>query len=154
MRWCGASHPGTPPTPDGPPFVALLTPGVSHPHWSEHLALSRDLACALVQARDLTVRSGMLYLKTLAGLQRVDVLLRRVPGGTLDALELPASVSQNEGVTGLLDAARHGTVQVLNHPGAAVIEAPAFAAFLPALCRQLLGEPLRLATVPTLVAGG
>ncbi len=130
------------------PFVAMLTPGVGDPHWPEHLALSRDLGCALVQARDLTVRSGTVFLKTLRGLQQVDVLFRRVPGGTLDGLEL--STSPSAGVTGLLDAARSGAVQILNHPGAAAIEAPAFAAFLPALCRRLLGETLSLATIPTL----
>ncbi len=130
------------------PFLAMLTPGVDDPHWPEHLALSRDLGCALVQARDLTVRSGVVYLKTLRGLQQVDVLLRRVPGGTLDGLEL--SSSPGAGITGLLDAARSGAVQVLNHPGATAVEAPAFAAFLPALCRRLLGETLSLATIPTL----
>lgn len=130
------------------PYVALLTPGVGDPHWPEHLALSRDLGCALVQARDLTVRSGLVFLKTLRGLQRVDVLLRRVPGGTLDGLELASS--PGAGITGLLDAARSGAVRILNHPGAAAIEAPAFAAFLPALCRRLLGKTLALATIPTL----
>ncbi len=129
------------------PFIALLTPGVDDPHWPEHLALSRDLSCALVQARDLTVRSGILFLKTLRGLQQVDVLLRRVPGRTLDGLEL--STGSGAGVTGPLDAARSGAVQILNHPGAALIEAPAFAAFLPALCRKLLGQTLSLATIST-----
>lgn len=132
------------------PIIAMLTQGVDDPHWPEHLALSRDLSCALVQARDLTVRSGALFLKTLRGLQQLDVLLRRVSGGTLDSLELPSGPSPGSGIPGLLDAARHGAVQILNHPGAAVIEAPAFAAFLPALCRRLLGRTLFLATVPTL----
>jgi len=148
--WQDALVRAAPSTNGCTPIVAMLTQGVGDPHWPEHLALSRDLSCALVQARDLTVRSGILYLKTLRGLQQLDVLLRRVPGGTLDALELPSGPSPSSGVTGLLDAARHGAVQILNHPGAAVIEAPAFAAFLPALCRRLLGETLSLATVPAL----
>ena len=50
-------------------MVAMLTPGPADPHWPEHLALSRDLACALVEARDLTVRGGVLSIKTLDGLQ-------------------------------------------------------------------------------------
>ena len=129
------------------PFVALLTRGVADPQWPEHSTLSRDLNCALVQSRDLTVRSGVLYLKTLRGLQQVDVLLSRVPGDRLDPLEGEA------GVTGLMDASRHGAVRILNHPGAAVVEAPAMAAFLPALSRRLIGEPLRLATTPTLWLG-
>ena len=134
--------------PDGsPPVVALLTPGAQNPHWPEHLALSRDLACALVEAQDLTVQSGQLYLMTLNGQQQVDVLLRRVPGHGLDGLAHPGAAG---GITGLLEAARHGAVHILNHPGAGAIEAPGLAAFMPALCRRLLGERLRLATVPTM----
>ena len=147
--WQDALVRAVPPVAGRTPLVAMLTPGVADPHWPEHLALSRDLSCALVQARDLTVRSGALFLKTLGGLQQIDILLRRIPAGSLDALELQAS-HPGSGITGLLDAARHGTVRILNHPGAAVIEAPGFAAILPAVCRQLMGEPLRLATVPTL----
>ncbi len=129
------------------PVVAMLTPGPSDPHWPEHLALSRDLACALVEARDLTVRGGVLSIKTLEGLQPVDVLVRRVPGAGLDPLELPPG--PQAGVAGLLDAARQGSVRILNHPGAAVVEAPAFAAFMPVLARRLLGEALLLPTTPT-----
>ena len=131
------------------PVVAMLTPGPSDPHWPEHLALSRDLACALVEARDLTVRGGVLSIKTLDGLQPVDVLMRRVPGAALDPLELPGGTAAGMGVAGLLDAARGGAVQILNHPGAALVEAPAFAAFMPGLARRLLGEALALPTVPT-----
>ena len=132
------------------PFVALLTPGVSDPQWPEHLTLSRDLNCALVQSRDLTVRAGTLFLKTLRGLQKVDLLLSRVPGGMLDPLE---SSGYGPGVTGLMDAVRHGAVRILNHPGAAAVEAPALAAFLPAICRRLLGEALLLPTTPTIWLG-
>ena len=134
------------------PLIALLTPGVADPQWPEHLTLSRDLNCALVQARDLTVRDGSLFLKTLRGLQQVDVLLRRVPGGTIDPLEA-ATGPAGMGVTGLMDAVRHGTVRVFNHPGACAVEAPGIAAFLPGLCRQLLGEALLLATTPTVWLG-
>ena len=128
------------------PLVALLTPGPTDPHWPEHLALSRDLACALVEPRDLTVRGGVLSIKALQGLQTVDVLLRRVGGADLDPLELPG----HTGVTGLLDVVRTGAVQVVNHPGAAAVEAPAFAAILPRLARRVLGAELALATRPTL----
>ena len=84
------------------PVLAMLTPGPRDPHWPEHLALSRDLAAALVEGRDLTIRGGVLSIKTLDGLQPVDVLLRRVPGGMIDPLELAAG--SGFGVTGLLDA--------------------------------------------------
>ena len=127
-----------------PPVVAMLTPGPADPHWPEHLALSRDLACALVEARDLTVRAGVLSIKTLEGLQPVDILFRRVPGAGIDPLEL----ARMGGVAGLMDAARQGSVLIVNHPGTAVVEAAGFAGLLPALARRLLGEELLLGSVP------
>ncbi len=131
-----------------PGFAGILVPGASSPQWAGHLALARALGCAVVEPRDLTVRDGAVMLQTLSGLRRVDVLLRRIPSRGLDPLEMQ---SEGEvGVPGLLDAIRGGAVRVVNSPGAELAEAPALAAFLPALCRSLLGEPLRLATVPTL----
>lgn len=146
-RWQDALLRAAPGVEGRSPVVAILTHGPGDPHWPEHLALSRDLGCALVEPRDLTVRGGVLSIKTLDGLQQVDVLLRRVPGGQLDPLELPAG---GPGVAGLLDAQRQGTLQVFNHPGAAAVEAPAMAAFLPSLARRLLGQTLLLPTMPTL----
>ncbi len=131
-----------------PGFVAILTAGAADAHWPGHLALARVLGCAVVEPRDLTVRGGAVMLRTLSGLRRVDVLLRQVPSQGLDPLEMPEG--GGAGVPGLLDAIRGGAVRVLNSPGTELAEAPALAAFLPALCRNLLGEPLRLATVPTL----
>ncbi|MBW6399712.1 circularly permuted type 2 ATP-grasp protein [Roseomonas sp. HJA6] len=135
----------------GDPAVALLTRGTQSPRWFEDMLLSRELSCALVESGDLTVRDGTLHLKTLQGLQRVDVLLSRVEGATLDPLE--SSEAGTFGVPGLLDAARHGAVRILNAPGAALAEAPGFAAYLPALAERLLGEPLALPSVETLWLG-
>ena len=139
--------------PDGGenPGLALLTPGPGDKLWFEHVMLARELSCTLVEGADLTVRDGTLFLKTLRGLQRVDVLLRRQDGRTLDALELEPRPRQ--GVTGLLDAVRAGTVRIVNDPGAGCAEAPALAAFLPGLARHLLGEDLLLAGVPTIWMG-
>jgi uncharacterized circularly permuted ATP-grasp superfamily protein/uncharacterized alpha-E superfamily protein len=133
------------------PAVALLTPGTAHPHWFEHLFLSRELSCALVEPGDLTVRNGALFLKTLKGLQQIDVLVRRGDGRLVDPLELEGGGLS--GVPGLLDAVRAGNVHVVNDPGSAAAEAPALAAFLPALCQRLLGEDLKLPSVPTLWLG-
>ncbi|HWT10083.1 MAG TPA: circularly permuted type 2 ATP-grasp protein, partial [Roseomonas sp.] len=135
----------------GDPAVALLTRGTHAPRWFEDMMLSRELSCALVECGDLTVRGGVLYLKTLQGLQRVDVLLSRVEGAALDPLE--TSAAGTSGVPGLLDAARNGAVRILNAPGSALAEAPALAAFLPALARRLLDAPLALPSVETLWLG-
>jgi len=136
--------------PDGDrsPMVAMLAGGTEDAHWPEHAALAAELGCVLVQAGDLTVRGGKLWLRTLRGLRQVDVLFRRVSGAALDPVEQPGAAPS--GVMGLLEAARRGSVRLLNHPGAAAIEVPALAAFMPSLCRRLLGETLQLATLPSL----
>ncbi|MCB4822607.1 circularly permuted type 2 ATP-grasp protein [Roseicella aerolata] len=133
------------------PGVAMLTPGHSSPRWWEHVILSRRLSCALVEAGDLTVRDGALFLKTLRGLQPVDVLLRRMDGRRMDPLE--ADQSPLHGVAGLLEAVRGGRLRIVNDPGAGFAEAPGLAAFLPGLAPRLLGEPLRLAGARTLWLG-
>lgn len=130
------------------PAVALLSPGTGDAHWFEHVVLSRELGCALVEPGDLTVRGGALYLKTLVGLQPVDVVLSRLNATGLDPLDQPDSHAAG-GVPGILDAARHGALTLLNAPGAALAEMPALPAFLPALSEHLLGEALRLPSLPT-----
>jgi len=124
----------------GNPTVALLTRGTQHRHWFEHMHLARLLSCALVEGGDLTVRNGALFLKTLRGLQRIDLLLRQIDGRLIDPLELDGN--SVIGVPGLLDAARAGNVRIVNHPGSAVLEAKGLAALLPALCQRLLGSAL------------
>lgn len=131
--------------------VALLSPGPRGADWFEQVLLARHLSCALVEGGDLTVRDGALYLKTLRGLSRIGVLLRRQDGRSIDPLELdPDPVG---GVVGLLDAARAGAVRIVNDPGAGLAEAPAIAAFLPALAPRLVGEALRLPQAETLWLG-
>jgi uncharacterized circularly permuted ATP-grasp superfamily protein/uncharacterized alpha-E superfamily protein len=135
------------PQPGG---TALLTPGHTSPAWFEHVLLARDLACALVEGGDLTVRGGGLYLKTLRGLQPISVLLRAEHGDRVDPLELNPDAP---GVPGLLDAARGGRVSVLNDPGSHLAEAPALAAFLPSLAPALLHQELQLTGPATVWLG-
>jgi uncharacterized circularly permuted ATP-grasp superfamily protein/uncharacterized alpha-E superfamily protein len=126
--------------------VALLTPGHADPDWFGHVLLARELSCALVECGDLTVRAGKLFLKTLRGLQPIGVLLRGEQGSRIDPLELEPDAI---GVPGLLAASREGGVRIVNDPGTRLAEAPALAAFLPALARRLLGEELVLPGVET-----
>ena len=129
------------------PRIVLLTPGPYNETYFEHSFLARYLGYALVQGNDLTVRDTIVYMKTLGGLQRVDVILRRVDDNFCDPLELyPASYL---GVPGLLQAVRRGNVAVANAIGCGVLQAPGFLPFLPAVCRYLLGEELKLASVET-----
>ena len=141
-RWQEALRPLAPPGRANP-TVAILTPGTGHRQWFEHMHLARLLSCALVEGGDLTVRDGALFLKTMRGLQRIDLILRQMDGSLIDPLELDAD--SWIGVPGLLDAARTDSVRILNRPGSAVVEAPGFAALLPGLCQRLLGTDLLLA---------
>ena len=129
------------------PRVVLLTPGPYNETYFEHAYLARYLGYSLVQGNDLTVRDCRVYLKTLGGLQRVDVILRRVDDSFCDPLELYRE--SYLGVPGLVQAVREGTVAIANAIGTGVLQAPAFLPFLPSLCRHLLGEELQLPSVQT-----
>jgi len=129
--------------------VALLTTGHSDPLWFEHVLLARELSIGLVEGADLTIRGGAVFLKTLRGLQRIGVLMRRITGDHMDPLELDSHL----GTPGLLDAVRSGSVRVANSTGSALAEAPGLAAFLPSLCRRLLDEDLLTPSQATLWLG-
>lgn len=129
------------------PRIVLLTPGPYNETYFEHAYLARYLGFALVEGNDLTVRDRAVFLKTLGGLQPVDVILRRLDDDFCDPLSLRADSSL--GVPGLVEAVRAGTVTVANALGSGLVETPALMAFLPQLCRRLLGEELTLASVPT-----
>jgi len=135
------------PTDGEPPMVALLTAGPYNETYFEHVFLARYLGYPLVEGSDLTVRDNRVYLKTLQGLKRVHVLLRRLDDEYCD----PAALRTDStlGVAGLISAARAGTVVIANAVGSGVLESPALSGFLPAICDRLLGEPLRLPSVAT-----
>jgi len=129
------------------PQIVLLTPGPYNETYFEHAYLARYLGFPLVEGGDLTVRDRRVFIKTLEGLQPVDVILRRLDDSFCDPLELRADSFL--GVAGLVEAARAGNVTIANALGTGVIETPAILAFLPGLCRHLLGEELRLPSVAT-----
>jgi uncharacterized circularly permuted ATP-grasp superfamily protein/uncharacterized alpha-E superfamily protein len=146
--WLGALQALAPEGVDNP-RIALLTAGARQETWLEHLFLSRELGLELVEPGDLTVRGGAVFLKTLRGLRRVDVILRRIKGEHCDPLELCPGF----GVPGLMGALREGAVRLVNSPGSMAMEAPALLPCLPAASRQLLGEDLSLPAVETLWLG-
>lgn len=129
------------------PRVVLLTPGPYNETYFEHAFLAWYLGYALVEGGDLTVRGEHVFLKLLGGLQPVDVILRRLDDDYCDPLELRRDSFL--GVPGLTQAVRAGNVAVANALGSGLVETPALLAYLPALCRRLLGEPLRTASAPT-----
>jgi uncharacterized circularly permuted ATP-grasp superfamily protein/uncharacterized alpha-E superfamily protein len=129
------------------PRVVLLTPGSYNETYFEHAYLARYLGYSLVEGADLTVRDQTVYLKTLGGLERVDVILRRMDDGFCDPLSLRSDSSL--GIGGLVRAARRGNVTIANALGSGLVESPALLAFLPKLAERLLGEPLALPSVAT-----
>ena len=129
------------------PNVVLLTPGPHNETYFEHAYLARYLGFTLVEGGDLTVRDRRVFIKTLEGLQQVDVILRRVDDTFCDPLELRGDSFL--GVPGLVEAARAGNVTIANALGSGLVESPAFMAFLPSLCRHLLEEELILPSVAT-----
>ncbi len=129
------------------PHVVLLTPGPGNETYFEHSFLARTLGYPLVEGDDLTVRDSRVFLKTISGMRQVDVILRRVDSEWCDPLELRSDSLL--GVPGLLQAIRSGQVAVANGIGCGLLQSPAIIAFLPGLCRDLLGEDLRLPSVAT-----
>ncbi len=129
------------------PRIVLLTPGPHNETYFEHSYLAKYLGFTLVEGADLTVRERCVYLKTVEGLERVDVILRRVDDGFCDPLELRGDSLL--GVPGLVDAVVAGNVKVANALGSGLIESAAIMPFLPGLARHLLGEELKLPSVAT-----
>jgi uncharacterized circularly permuted ATP-grasp superfamily protein/uncharacterized alpha-E superfamily protein len=129
------------------PRIVLLTPGPLNETYFEHSYIARYLGFTLVQGADLTVRKRRVYLKTVDGLEQVDVILRRVDDSFCDPLELRGDSLL--GVAGLVDAIVAGNVKVANALGSGVIETAAIMPFLPGLCKELLGEKLKLPSVAT-----
>ena len=135
------------PRPAENPRIVVLTPGPYNETYFEHAFLARYLGYTLVEGGDLTVRDNRVFLKTLGGLLPVDVIVRRQDDNFCDPLELRSDSML--GVPGLVQAVRSGTVSVANALGSGLVESAAPASFLPGLCRQLLGEELKMPTVAT-----
>ncbi len=124
------------------PRVVILSSGPSHPYYPEHAYLASYMGYTLVRSRDITVRKGKVWLKTLQGLRPIDVILRWVKDNEIDSLELNEYCP--DGIPGLLQAVRSGNVKVINPLGAGVVESQALMPFLPAVAQRLLGQDLIL----------
>ncbi|GAC1621303.1 MAG: circularly permuted type 2 ATP-grasp protein [Bradyrhizobium sp.] len=129
------------------PRIGLLTPGQFSETYFEHATLARYLGFLLVEGDDLAVSGDRIHIRTVAGLKRLDVLLRRVDSSFLDPLELNAA--SQLGVPGLIDVLRKNGAVVANMPGSGVMEARALLGFLPSLSRRLFGEDLKMPHIAT-----
>jgi uncharacterized circularly permuted ATP-grasp superfamily protein/uncharacterized alpha-E superfamily protein len=129
------------------PRIALLTPGRFNQSYPEQAHLARYLGLPLVEGRDLSVSDNKLYVRTIAGPKRIDAAWRWIDTNALDPLRFDARSAL--GVPDLFDAWAHGGLVMANWPGVEVLEARAFAAFMPRLCTHLLGEDPILPNIAT-----
>lgn len=128
------------------PRIVLLTPGPYNETYFEQAFLARALGILLAEGQDLIVRDLKVHIKTLRGLEPVDVILRRTDDAFCDPLALrPDSLL---GVPGLSEAARAGTVAVANMLGTGLAECAMAQAHLDRLAPRLLGEAIKLPTRP------
>ncbi|SEI83113.1 Uncharacterized conserved protein, circularly permuted ATPgrasp superfamily [Allopseudospirillum japonicum] len=129
------------------PHVVLLSPGPQNETYFEDAYLASYQGYTLVQGDDLIVRDGYVWLKTLHGLKKIDVIVRRISDAYADPLHLrPDSYI---GVAGLLEVVRQRKVLLINPLGSALLESPALYPFLAQACERLLGEPLQLPNAAT-----
>jgi uncharacterized circularly permuted ATP-grasp superfamily protein len=136
------------PAPSGDrPVVGVWTPGISNSAYYEHSFLAQQMGVELVEGSDLVISKGDVCMKTTAGLQRVDVLYRRLNDDYIDPqVFLPES---QLGVPGLMQAYRDGRVGLANAPGTGVADDKVVYAYVPDMIRYYLGEDPILANVPT-----
>lgn len=142
------AHPDIKPLSEGEqPLIVILTPGPYNETYHEQSYLAGYLGFPLVQGSDLTVRNGIVWLKTISGLKAVHVILRRLDDDFCDPLELNADSLL--GVAGLAQVARLGHVVVANALGSNILQSGALLGFLPKLCQRFLGESLKMPSVAT-----
>jgi len=132
---------------DAEPSIALLTPGPYNSAYFEHSFLADQMGVELVEGRDLTIIDGYLQMKTTQGLQRVDVIYRRIDDDFLDPLVFrPDSIL---GVPGLFNAYRAGRVTIVNAPGGGIADDKAIYSYIPEIIRFYSGRAPILQNVPT-----
>ena len=138
------------PRPMDYPEVAVLTPGIYNSAYFEHSFLAQQMGVELVEGADLVVGDDdFVYMRTVDGLQRVDVVYRRVDDLFLD----PEAFNKDSvlGVPGIMRAWRKGNVGIANAPGAGVADDKAVYAFVPKMIKYYLGEDAIIPNVPTYV---
>jgi len=132
---------------DGEPAVAVLTPGIYNSAYFEHAFLADQMGVELVQGSDLVVEDGALWMRTIRGRARVDVLYRRIDDGFIDPLNFrPDSML---GVPGLFDLYRAGRVTLVNAPGTGIADDKAVYAYVPEIVEFYTGEKPILKNVQT-----
>lgn len=129
------------------PTVVVLTPGIYNSAYFEHSFLAQQMGVQLVEGRDLVVADGFLQMRTTKGLQRVDVIYRRIDDDFIDPKVFRAD--SRLGVPGLMEVYRAGRVAIANALGTGVADDKVIYSYVPDMIRYYLGEDAILANVPT-----
>jgi uncharacterized circularly permuted ATP-grasp superfamily protein len=129
------------------PQIVLLSPGIHNSAYFEHVFLAREMGVPLVEGRDLAVEDDRVYMRTIGGLRRVDVIYRRINDDFLDP-EVFRPDSQL-GVAGLMRAYSAGNVALANAIGTGVADDKAVYAYMPRVIRYYLDEAPVVANVET-----
>lgn len=133
------------------PTIGVLTPGIYNSAYFEHSFLSQQMGVELVEGRDLVVSDGYVHMLTTKGLQRIDVLYRRIDDDFIDpAVFRPDSLL---GVKGLIDVYKSGRIAMANAPGTGIADDKAVYAYVPKIIKYYLGEEPILPNVPTYICG-
>jgi len=140
------------PRDDRSPSIVVLTAGPADPFYAEHSFLARKMGLPLARGDDLLVLDNCVYFKTIAGLERVDVIYRRLNDAHIDPVVFSTD-RETAGVPGLLQCIRAGNVAVANSIGCGVADSRALDAYLPQLMRFYLGEKPLLPSIPTFTCG-
>jgi uncharacterized circularly permuted ATP-grasp superfamily protein len=131
------------------PTVVLLTPGSYNSAYFEHTYLARQMGIELVEGRDLLVHDNVVYMRTTFGLQRVDVIYRRIDDDYLDPLVFEGQSAL--GSVGLFNAYRAGNIAFANALGTGVADDKAIYAYVPKIIRYYLDQDPILESVETLL---
>jgi uncharacterized circularly permuted ATP-grasp superfamily protein len=129
------------------PTIVVLTPGVYNSAYFEHTWLARQMGVELVEGRDLVIHDNVVYMRTTAGLKRVDVIYRRVDDDFIDPLAFRGDSIL--GAAGLFNAYRAGNVTLANAFGTGVADDKALYAYMPAIIKYYLDEDPILNNVET-----
>jgi uncharacterized circularly permuted ATP-grasp superfamily protein len=138
------------PTPKADPKVVVLTPGIYNSAYFEHSYLAQQMGVQLTEGRDLVVNNNKVYTRTTRGLQRVDVIYRRVDDDFIDPLVFRPD--SKLGVAGLINAYRKGNVALANAIGTGVADDKVIYSFVPDIIRYYLGEDPIIDNVETWLA--
>ena len=131
------------------PNIVLLTPGKFNSAYYEHSYLAQQMGIEIVEASDLLVSDDFVFMKTTKGLEKVDIIYRRIDDDFLDPLVFRSDSLL--GIPGLIDVYKKGHIGIVNAPGTGVADDKVIYAYIPKIIKYYMNEDPILPNVPTYV---